>query len=122
MVNHLVRVQYGDDLEVSRWDVTASRYVMLNSTKNLTDLATSYIYKKCGTGVDFSAGDADKMVNRMKYATAPLLGEPAAPKISNEIQVSFFNDYYDLKAQYFCPVDTTFYFHMFIIKSQLTSR
>ena len=113
VVNHLVRVQYGDDLEVSRWDVATSRYVMLNSTKTLTDLATSYIYKKCGTRVDFSASDVDKMVNRVKYATAPLLGEPAAPKISNEMQVFFSNGYYDLKAQCFCPVDTTFYFHMF---------
>ena len=113
VVNHLVRVQYGDDLEVSRWDVATSRYVMLNSTKTLTDLANSYIYKKCGTRADFSASDVDKMVNRVKYATAPLLGEPAAPKVSNERQVFFSNGYYDLKARCFCPVDTTFYFHMF---------
>lgn len=58
--HHLIRVQFGDDLEIFRWDDTTDRYVIVNSMKRLTDLAMSYLYKTCGVQANFSTSDVEK--------------------------------------------------------------
>ena len=110
---HLVRVERDGDPEVYRWDESAYKYVAFNTLNALEGYATSYVYKKCGPRADFSDTDVDKMVRRLRYETAPILGKPEAPKVSNEMQVFFPNGYYDLRAKCFCPMDTTRYFHLF---------
>ena len=110
---HLVRVEHDGDPEVYRWDESAYKYVAFSTLNALEGYATSYVYKKCGPRADFSDTDVDKMVRRLRYETAPILGKPEAPKVSNEMQVFFPNGYYDLRAKCFCPMDTTRYFHLF---------
>lgn len=110
---HLVRVEHDGDPEVYRWDESAYKYVAFSTLNALEGYATSYVYKKCGPRADFSDTDVNKMVRRLRYETAPILGKPGAPKVSNEMQVFFPNGYYDLRAKCFCPMDTTRYFHLF---------
>ena len=110
---HLVRVERDGDPEVYRWEENTYRYVAFSTLNALEGYATSYVYKKCGPRADFSDTDVDKMVRRLRYETAPILGKPGAPKVSNEMQVFFPNGYYDLRAKCFCPMDTTRYFHLF---------
>lgn len=86
---HLVRVEHDGDPEVYRWDESAYKYVAFSTLNALEGYATSYVYKKCGPRADFSDTDVNKMVRRLRYETAPILGKPGAPKVSNEMQVFF---------------------------------
>ena len=110
---HLVRVERDGEPEVYRWDGDTYKYVAFSTLNALEGYATSYVFKRYGPRADFSDTDVHKMVRSVRYETAPILGKPGAPKVSNEMQVFFPNGYYDLRAKCFCPMDTTRYFHLF---------
>jgi len=79
-----------------------------------------YAYEKYGEQIKLSSNKLDDVVNRMLYASVPLLNESEIIKFSIDTQVFFKDGYLDIKIDsngynYFYPVDTKDYFHVFCL-------
>ncbi|MBD3880116.1 MAG: hypothetical protein SR1Q5_10685, partial [Quinella sp. 1Q5] len=116
----LVRVMRDGEPKIYRWDEGTNRYVSFITKNEIIAALSMYAYEKYGEQIKLSSNKLDDVVNRMLYASVPLLNESEIIKFSIDTQVFFKDGYLDIKIDsngynYFYPVDTKDYFHVFCL-------
>lgn len=97
----LVRVMRDGEPKIYRWDEGTNRYVSFITKTEIIAALSMYAYEKYGEQIKLSSNKLDDVVNRMLYASVPLLNESEIIKFSIDTQV-FFNFGEDLVFVYIC--------------------
>lgn len=94
---HLVRVMRDGELKIYRWDEGTNRYVSFITKTEIIAALSMYAYEKYGEQIKLSSNKLDDVVNRMLYASVPLLNESEIIKFSIDTQVFFKDGYLDIR-------------------------